>query len=269
MTLIAHALRWIDGELRRLDIPYQAVGGLAAEAWGSRRPLVDLDFYVPERTLPRLADALRAAVVSGPQRVAGDLWDVRVLELSVESATIELGGAESACYRDRTDGTWRTADVGFERSVRRVVRDVTIPVMPREELIRYKAALGRDVDLVDLHYLDRRDDAVDTRLAVYGSLAPGEVNAEQLAGLGGSWERGAVRGVLHPQGWGMSYGFPALAWHPDADSIPVLLFTSAGLPAHWPRLDAFEGPGYVRAVIPVALDAGGKVLANVYLGRAP
>jgi gamma-glutamylcyclotransferase (GGCT)/AIG2-like uncharacterized protein YtfP len=36
----------------------------------------------------------------------------------------------------------------------------------------------------------------------------------------------------------------------------VSLFESADLPLHWPRLDAFEGPGYRRVATGVATDAG-------------
>lgn len=264
----AAALRWIGGELRRLGVPYQAVGGLAAVAWGSSRTIVDLDFYVPGTALGALRERLRANVIFGPDRLRGDLWDVTVLAFSQAGVTVELGSADDARYRDREREMWVLAGVQFDRSVPRTVWHETVPVMPRDELIRYKRALRREVDLLDLHYLTDADDPVDTRLAVYGSLAPGEPNAGQLAALEGTWHRGTVRGELHPRGWGMSYGFPALVWHPDKDPVPVSLFTSTALPGHWSRLDRFEGPGYERRLVPVTLDDGRVVLAYIYLGRS-
>jgi gamma-glutamylcyclotransferase (GGCT)/AIG2-like uncharacterized protein YtfP len=50
----------------------------------------------------------------------------------------------------------------------------------------------------------------------------------------------------------------------EAFGIPVSLFESRELPAHWSRLDAFEGRDYRRVVATV--DADGELLnAFVYV----
>jgi hypothetical protein len=59
------ALGWIVEVLRRADVPFQVVGGLAARAFGATRPLADLDFYVPTSRLDEIAD-LAAAQISRP-----------------------------------------------------------------------------------------------------------------------------------------------------------------------------------------------------------
>jgi gamma-glutamylcyclotransferase (GGCT)/AIG2-like uncharacterized protein YtfP len=102
------------------------------------------------------------------------------------------------------------------------------------------------------------------RLAVYGSLAPGQANHHVLAGLRGEWRDGTVRGDLHPVGWGMTFGFPALAWRADGPVVPVKLFESFDLPAHWRRLDAFEGNAYRRVVVPVKI-GDSDLPANIYV----
>jgi gamma-glutamylcyclotransferase (GGCT)/AIG2-like uncharacterized protein YtfP len=112
------------------------------------------------------------------------------------------------------------------------------------------------------------DGGPETRLAVYGTLRPGEANHHMLADLPGTWERGTVRGRLHRTGWGMTFGFPALIWDPGAPPVPVQVLTSRELPAHWARLDAFEGNAYRRVVVPVRIGAD-SVLANVYVLRQP
>ncbi len=94
---------------------------------------------------------------------------------------------------------------------------------------------------------------IDHRLAVYGTLAPGQSNHHELAGLEGVWRRGTVRGRLVADGWAATDGFPAMFLDPEAPPVEVLLFESADLPAHWARLDAFEGPGYRRTAITVAI----------------
>lgn len=113
------------------------------------------------------------------------------------------------------------------------------------------------------------DDAVnalrDQRLACYGTLAPGRSNHDQLEGLRGHWRAGSLAGRLVPEGWGASLGYPALLLDPPEQRIEIHLFESPDLPAHWARLDAFEGPGYVRTA--VAIDtAEGPVEAWIYLG---
>jgi gamma-glutamylcyclotransferase (GGCT)/AIG2-like uncharacterized protein YtfP len=89
------------------------------------------------------------------------------------------------------------------------------------------------------------------RLATYGSLAPGRPNHHQLAGLEGRWLKGHVDGLLVDAGWGASLGYPALVLDPAGAAIGVNVFESIDLPAHWARLDAFEGPGYQRVVTTV------------------
>ncbi|ATE67542.1 gamma-glutamylcyclotransferase [Rhizorhabdus dicambivorans] len=104
---------------------------------------------------------------------------------------------------------------------------------------------------------------MDRRLAVYGTLAPGRSNHHELAELGGIWFDGTVRGRLVPEGWGATFGYPALSLDPEGASVAVQIFESADLPQHWQRLDDFEGPGYRRTAVEVAID-GGTVDAWIY-----
>lgn len=110
--------------------------------------------------------------------------------------------------------------------------------------------------------------AADTRLAVYGSLAPGRVNHGQISALAGSWRQGTVRGFLHPAGWGAALGFPGLVLDPAGPEVAVDVFESAELPEHWARLDEFEGPGYRRAVASVQF-ADGVLPACIYVLAEP
>jgi gamma-glutamylcyclotransferase (GGCT)/AIG2-like uncharacterized protein YtfP len=95
--------------------------------------------------------------------------------------------------------------------------------------------------------------SIDQRLAVYGTLAPGRSNHHELDGLTGEWRRGMVRGRLIAEGWAATEGYPALILDPQAPPVEVLLFESADLPAHRPRLDDFEGPGYRRTAVTVSI----------------
>ena len=102
------------------------------------------------------------------------------------------------------------------------------------------------------------------RLATYGSLAPGRPNHHQLEGLEGRWLAGQVNGMLVHAGWGADLGYPALVLDPDGSDVSVDVFESIDLPAHWERLDAFEGPGYQRVVALVRTSTG-DVDASIYV----
>ena len=108
------------------------------------------------------------------------------------------------------------------------------------------------------------DRAADTRLATYGTLAPGRVNHQRLAGLKGRWQKGTVRGRLVDAGWGAALGYPGLVLDPLGPVVEVYLFESAELPDHWPRLDEFEGTGYRRVVTQVRT-ADGELDAWIYV----
>jgi gamma-glutamylcyclotransferase (GGCT)/AIG2-like uncharacterized protein YtfP len=102
------------------------------------------------------------------------------------------------------------------------------------------------------------------RLATYGTLAPGRPNHHQLDGLQGRWLAGHVSGRLVEAGWGASLGYPALVLDPDGSAVRVDVFESVDLPAHWTRLDAFEGPSYQRVVTTVRTCTG-DIDASIYV----
>ena len=110
--------------------------------------------------------------------------------------------------------------------------------------------------------------SADTRLATYGTLAPGEVNHRQMDGMKGRWLIGRVRGRLHAEGWGAAHGCPGMTPDPEGDWIDVNIFESRDLRLEWPRLDAFEGAEYRR--VEVTADVAGEAVAvYIYALRRP
>jgi gamma-glutamylcyclotransferase (GGCT)/AIG2-like uncharacterized protein YtfP len=103
-----------------------------------------------------------------------------------------------------------------------------------------------------------------TRLAAYGTLAPGRVNHHLIEDLSGTWAAGSVRGRLLPAAWGAHLGLPGLVLDQAGDEIAVQLFTSPDLPAHWARLDEFEGVAF-RRVETVVRTGAGALAAQIYV----
>jgi gamma-glutamylcyclotransferase (GGCT)/AIG2-like uncharacterized protein YtfP len=102
------------------------------------------------------------------------------------------------------------------------------------------------------------------RLFVYGTLAPGRSNAHVLADVAGTWEPATVRGRLFPAGRGAAEEYVGIVLDEQGDDVRGLVFTSAQLPDHWARLDAFEGDDYVRVLVNARLENDSAVSACVY-----
>ena len=140
------------------------------------------------------------------------------------------------------------------------LRGVTPPLNLRAASRSVAAANGAEVRLTDTY-------RPTTRLAVYGSLAPGKVNHHLLAKLGGVWTRGRVRGDLVNAGWGATGGFPGLVPNPASGWVAVDVLESPKLIGAWRELDSFEGSEYQRVLIAVyAEDDESRVetVANLY-----
>jgi gamma-glutamylcyclotransferase (GGCT)/AIG2-like uncharacterized protein YtfP len=102
------------------------------------------------------------------------------------------------------------------------------------------------------------------KLAVYGTLAPGEPHESILKPIRGTWYDGFVRGYLHDSEWDTEIDYQGLIWDPEGDSIPVKVLLSENLPAEWARLDEFEGEEYARILAPVENQHGLFAVANIY-----
>ena len=137
-------------------------------------------------------------------------------------------------------------------------------------LIAAANALRRGLDAPGGHDAEQQLEALFTtshRLAVYGTLAPGQPNHHIVAPLGGEWVPGLVEGDLHPSGWGAALGYPAFYPRDGGPIVPVQLLITPRLAAAWPDLDAFEGLEYQRVLVPVFNDAEERRLytvANLY-----
>jgi hypothetical protein len=150
----AAALHWIVNELQQRNIPFALVGGLAANAYGTSRPLWDIDIDVPERFIPLLANELSEFLTFGPEHSIGEYCDCQIVGFSYHEQEIELSGAESMRIKDPSSQEWLAWPTDLSRVEYRSVFGITVPVMAREQLIAYKRLAGRDTDLLDVQELE-------------------------------------------------------------------------------------------------------------------
>jgi gamma-glutamylcyclotransferase (GGCT)/AIG2-like uncharacterized protein YtfP len=96
------------------------------------------------------------------------------------------------------------------------------------------------------------------RLAVYGTLAPGECNHHELRDCPGNWWRGQVRGHR------CEGTYPEFRRDEGGPWVDVWVLESDALPARWARLDAFEGEGYRRVPVTVYVGGAAHAVAQIY-----
>ena len=110
-------------------------------------------------------------------------------------------------------------------------------------------------------FFDNMLDHPSHRLAVYGTLKPGGSNAAQLSGIEGDWLEGTVHGIVEQPGEYLEF-----TWDTLAPPISVMVFSAPRLSEHFDRLDDFEGPDYLRILVPVEID-GMIEVCNIYEGK--
>jgi len=102
------------------------------------------------------------------------------------------------------------------------------------------------------------------KLFVYGTLKPGESMDHLLNSIGGSWQRGTIRGDLIEANEIPGFPYPGLILN-DADTIiEGYVFTSENLSDNWSRLDQYEGSSYRRVITEVTLRDGSTTDAYIY-----
>ena len=108
------------------------------------------------------------------------------------------------------------------------------------------------------------------KLAVYGSLGPGRENEHVMTAIGGVWRNGyTMPGVRLDSGWGAAIGYPGIVWKIGPSDVEAFVFDSEALPAHWAKLDDFEGDEYARLYVEVKRMGAPPEIVFTYALREP
>ncbi len=103
-------------------------------------------------------------------------------------------------------------------------------------------------------------------LIVYGSLAPGRDNHQEMRNIPGKWKEAIIHGKLMESGWGQQLGYPGIRFEPieELKEISCFVLFSQDLPNHLGILDEFEGEDYCRVMAPYRLLDGTQGIGNIY-----
>lgn len=123
---------------------------MAAKIYGSRRALIDIDIDIPDSAFAKLLPYIQRYVIHGPRYWTGEGFKVFLVTLDYHGQPIDLGGSEMTMIWHRAKKRWEQLSTDFTAYKRKKVLDRIIRVIPKAELVRYKAILDRRVDRKDL-----------------------------------------------------------------------------------------------------------------------
>jgi hypothetical protein len=147
------ALVWITDLLKSLQIPFQISGGLAAQAYGVQRALADIDIDIPEDCFERIKIEVDNFITLGPEKIVGEQWSLLLITLQYQGQDIDLSGAYDTKIRHKTTDAWQAMPMDLSKAIMLDVLGIRLPVIPKQDLIRYKKILAREVDLLDIEQL--------------------------------------------------------------------------------------------------------------------
>lgn len=144
------AAEWIKGLLEDRNFPYLICGGLAAKGYGSERELNDIDLFVPGEHFSSVVEAAREYISKPAKHHQEEGWDLTYVQFKYEGVKVEVGNADGPKIYDVSRRIWTPLNVDFSRYKTVKVLGLELPLMLEEDLIRYKSALSRPVDIADI-----------------------------------------------------------------------------------------------------------------------
>lgn len=150
MKNVKNTFQWVVNLLRDRHIPFEVFGGFAANLYGSKRALADIDIAVLDVDVLRIAKLVRKYVVFGPQRYHDKNWDIILTTIHYHGQEIDIVGISSAKIFDSRLKKWTTLKFLIPKATHKKVYELCIPVIPLKKLIAYKKKLNRRVDRADV-----------------------------------------------------------------------------------------------------------------------
>ncbi|MBT2775196.1 hypothetical protein J7J47_23540 [Halomonas sp. ISL-60] len=150
------AAKWIVEVLRDSNIPFQICGGLAAKGYGAERELNDIDLFVPGEHFQKVVQAGQSFISKPAKHYCEEGWDLTYVQFKYEGIKVEVGSADGAQIFDVASQAWVPLKIAFDRYVTVTLLGLALPVMLKEDLIRYKTVLSRPVDIDDIRAMRER-----------------------------------------------------------------------------------------------------------------
>jgi hypothetical protein len=140
------------------NVTYQITGGLAGNIHGSEWPLQDIDIDVAAVDMPRLAEIFAPHVTEPLGSYVDEEFDLQRLQLAIGGVRIDISQAEEG-YGITSAGR-QPITTDLRRRAKTNLWGLELYVQPLEDIILYKALIGRSADLKELQIL-AKEQAID------------------------------------------------------------------------------------------------------------
>ncbi len=150
------SLKWIVSIFNKYSIDYQLVGGVAARAYGSQREINDIDFYIDFNDFARIENEIKPYLTWGPSHYVDSHWDITFLKLFYNNQQIEIGNSNKCFIFSKQDNSWIEQVINFDQFNEIKVSNTLVKVIKKENLIKYKMILHRDVDIQDIKMIENQ-----------------------------------------------------------------------------------------------------------------
>lgn len=77
-------------------------------------------------------------------------WDLTYVQFKYEGVKVEVGNSDDPQIYDAGNQTWIPLNIDFSRYKTVQLLGIELPLMLKEDLIGYKSALSRPVDIEDI-----------------------------------------------------------------------------------------------------------------------
>ncbi len=144
------ALMWIVSILNKHKVKFQITGGLAAELYGSRRSLADIDIDIHERNFSDILSSVKKYIIFGPAKYHDKHWNLLLMTLKYKGQLIDICGLEHTKIFDHKKKKWILLKSNLSKTKIKIFHGIKVPVELESELITYKKELSRRVDLIDI-----------------------------------------------------------------------------------------------------------------------
>ncbi|MGB3073162.1 MAG: hypothetical protein WBB68_02795 [Candidatus Moraniibacteriota bacterium] len=150
MKNAAAAFQWITEILKRHEVPFVVLGGLAARAYGSKRELNDIDLVIHRADFEKILPEVQTYITDGPEMSRDEAAEGYAMELRYAEQDIDIGAEEGCRIFNKVTGEWELLETDFDNVEIKEIFGVLVPIMKREAVITEKLMFNRSQDQEDI-----------------------------------------------------------------------------------------------------------------------
>ena len=108
--------------------------------------MADIDIDLPDKCIFDILPEVQKYVIYGPQHYKDWAFDMLLVTLKYKGQEIDLGWCSDEQIYNRSQHHWENFKTHFAQSTKKKVFGLVLPIIPKEELIKYKKKNLEHVD---------------------------------------------------------------------------------------------------------------------------